>query len=763
MAETPSVWRRAAPWVAASLFYVAFAILQTWPLVDHLSEVMPSDLGDPVLNTWVVWWNSHAVPFTARWWNAPAFWPSTGALAFSEVLLGLSPITTPIQLLGGGPMAAYNVAFVLTFPLSALAAHALAYRLTGRHDAAFLAGLIYGFNPFRVGHFPQIQVMTSYWMPLALLGLHEYVSRREKRWLVLFGGAWLMQAFSNGYYLLFFPVLLGFWIVWFVPSRGAIRTLGPIVSTWVIASLPLIPMLWTYRRIHSVFNFQRHLGEVSGFSADVMSLLDASPLLKFWTLRSFHKPEGELFPGFTAAALVLLLALHWLRSATLLTRVPRPALVVLAGSVVYFSVGVSAVLFGVWPITIGEMTLMSVQVVNESLSIGGMLFVLGLMLVPPVSGPWLRRSPVMFYALAMGLMYLLCFGPQPRFRGVPFMYRGPYALLMALPGYDSIRVPARFAMLAALCLSVAAAFAFARLTSRTSRGPRMLLATAAICGVLVDSAIGEMPLKTLPLRFHSLESLPGGAAVVELPFGNLFDDAQAMYRGMFHGRPVVNGYSGFTPPGYDFLRRGFAIRDPEVFDALTAFGPVVVVVDVARDPQETWARQLAERPGVTVLPEESGHKMFLLPGGTLPREVNTSDRLPVWYAVASVNGDRLPLAFDGKVDTRWNSGPQNGNEAITLDLGSTRFVDGLILMIGPHMLDYPRILVIESSDDRLEWTTRWQGSSAAAMFAAVVRHPKQTPLTFGLPHFQARWLRLRQLGHDPVNYWSIVELSVFGR
>ena len=36
------------------------------------------------------------------------------------------------------------------------------------------------------------------------------------------------------------------------------------------------------------------------------------------------------------------------------------------------------------------------------------------------------------------------------------------------------------------------------------------------------------------------------------------------------------------------------------------------------------------------------------------------------------------------------------------------------------------------------------------------------PLTFALPHVPARWIRLRQLGNDPVFYWSIFELTVFG-
>ena len=762
MTDPAGVWRRAAPWGLATLFYVAFALLQTWPLVNHLSEVMPSDLGDPVLNTWIVWWNAHAIHLTETWWNAPAFWPSTGVLAFSEVLLGLAPITTPIQWLGGSPVAAYNVVFLLTFPLSALAAYALVYRLTRRHDAALVGGLIYGFHPFRAAHFPHIQVLVSYWMPLALLGLHEYVSRREKRWLVLFGGAWLVQALSNGYYLLFLPVLLGFWIVWFVLSRRTVRTLGPIVSTWIIASLPLVPLLWTYRRIHSAIAFQRNPWDVSAFGADVTSLLDASPLLKFWTLRSFHRAEGELFPGFTAALLVLLLLGHWFWTAGRAARVPRTALILLVGAIAFLGVALSALILGPWSIVVGHTNLLSVRVVSKPFGAGALLLLGALVMTTKLAGPWRRRSPVMFYVLALGLMYLLCFGPRPHILGDPFMIRGPYSLLMMLPGYDSVRVPARFAMLSALCLSVVAAFAFARLTTRAGRVARLTLAAVVVCGILVDSAIGEMPLKTLPLRLSSLEALPGQEAVAELPMGDVLDDAAAMYRGIYHGRPVVNGYSGYFPGGYDFLRKGLAVHDPQMFDAMTAFGPVIVVVDSARDPEGTWITQLAARPGAKLVLEEAGRKMYALPGAALPLEAKSSERLPIRWLKATVNSDHVALAMDGREDTRWSSGPQNGTEVVTIDLGSTRFIDGLSMTIGPYASDYPRTLVIESSDDGYTWTPRWQGSSAAAAFAAAVRHPRERPLMFALPHLPARWLRLRQLGQDSVSCWSIFELQVFG-
>jgi hypothetical protein len=759
----PRPLRHGVWWLLASAFYVGLAVAFTWPLATRLSTVLPHDLGDPGLNAWIIWWNAHVIPLTERWWNAPAFWPSRGALAFSETLIGLSPITAPIQWLGGSPTAAYNVAFLLTFPLSALAAHALVFRLSGRHDAALIGGLVYGFNPFRVAHLPHIQVMTSYWMPLALLGLHEYVTNRKTRWLWIFAGAWLMQALSNGYYLLFFPVLLGLWMVWFAWSRTTARPLAAIIAAWVLASLPLLPMLWTYRRIHAGFGFQRSVDDISVFGADLMSLLDASPLLRFWHLQKFHQPEGELFPGFTAAALLLLFVIHSLWTSKPGGRAPRACLALLVVAVTFIGIAVSTVLVGPWTIRSRRHILLSVHSVGKPLSVGVLFLVLALALEPHVVAAWRRRSPLMFYVLATGLMYLLCLGPRPRFLGEPFMY-GPYRLLMALPGYDVVRVPARFAMLAALCLSVVAALAYARMTQRGRWFIRAPLAAVVIAGVFVDSWFGGMPLPALPVRLQALESLPEGTAVLELPFGETEPDVAAMYRGMYHRRPVVNGYSGFFPPSYQVLRRWLDVRDPQMFDAVTAWGPVVVAVDEQHDEGGRWVKQLAARAGSVALGQESGYRLFSLAGSALPAEIDLRSRLlQVQSVTANVESQRIALALDGDPETRWNSGPQRGTEVVTVDLGVERSVDGLTMTIGTHPLDFPRVLVIETSRDGRAWSIAWQGSTAFTAYTGAVRHPTESPMTFALPHVPARLVRLRQLGQDPVFYWSIFELRVFGQ
>src|SRR6266566_931099 len=223
--------------LAAILIYSVVTLALTFPLITSLGTALPNDPGDPALNTWILWWNAHAIPYTARWWNAPAFYPAPGSLAFSENLLGLSVIASPIQWLGGGPQLAYNVVFLLTFPLCAIGAYLLARELTGRDDAAFIAGLLFGFAPYRIAHLPQIQCLAAFAMPFSLLGLHRYLRDPRERWLVLFGAGWFLQAICNGYYMLFFAFVVGLWLLWFGTTSR--RTFVAIFGAWIVASLPL--------------------------------------------------------------------------------------------------------------------------------------------------------------------------------------------------------------------------------------------------------------------------------------------------------------------------------------------------------------------------------------------------------------------------------------------------------------------------------------------------------------------------------------------
>ena len=112
------------------------------------------------------------------------------------------------------------VAFLLTFALSGLTTYWLGVELTGRRYAGWVAGVAFAFAPYRMDQLAHIRVLASFWMPVVMLGLHRYYRDGHTWWLVLFAGATVTQGLKNGYYLLFFPVLVALWVLWCTPNEA---------------------------------------------------------------------------------------------------------------------------------------------------------------------------------------------------------------------------------------------------------------------------------------------------------------------------------------------------------------------------------------------------------------------------------------------------------------------------------------------------------------------------------------------------------------
>jgi hypothetical protein len=756
--------RRVALW--AFLGYSAITLALTYPLVLHLVDGVPNDLGDPLLNTWILWWNSQAVPFTADWWNAPAFFPATDALALSEHLFGLSVLTTPVIWLTGNPQLAYNLAFLGTFVLSAMGGYALGVTLTGRRDAGFVAGLVYGFAPYRMAQFAHIQVLASFWMPFALVGLHKYLQDRRVRWLALFGTASLGQGLTNGYFLLFFPLLVGLWLLWFPPKGQRLRTMVTVVATYAVASLPLVPVLLHYRTVHGHLGLSRDLGEMAYFSADVTDLWHAFYQLSFWSRwLPAPGPEAELFPGLTVVVLILA-GVVWgqrttlptpVSSRPLLPRSLRLALVAIAG--VLSLVAASVVVLGPWKVEVFGLAISAQKLARPVTQ------ALGVWLIVALTGPGVRRlaaarSALTFYVGATVIMWILCLGPDPRFAGTEIPYVAPYQWLTLLPGFDGLRVPARFTMIATLCLAGAASAAVVRLHPRLTRRGQSLLLAAVFAGVLVDGW-RLTPVLQPPSRSIVTEHDEVGA-VFEVPFGSGRWDVAAMYRGMVHGHPVVNGYSGHDPPYVAVLRDLTDRRDPDALVALASRGLRHVVVMVGEDAGREWRDYVASCPGAMLVgtSADQWHYVLASPAAT-GATGQIGPPLPVALIEASVAAEQVPALIDGDLTTRWSTGaPQRGGEMLSIDLGIIRRVSGTQIALGEFRHDAPRRLVVEGSLDGERWTELWEGGRGALTLLAAIDVPVRLPLRVEFPPAEARYVRLRQTGSDPVFYWSVAELAV---
>jgi hypothetical protein len=300
-----------APFAPASAFLV-LALAWSWPLPLYLSNRFPHDPGDPLLVTFLLWWNARVLPLSEAMWNAPFFWPMRGALALTEHGAGMGVVTTPIQWLGGSPLLAYNVLLITSVWAAGLATYALVRRLTGSAAAGFCAGVAFAFAPYRASQLSHLQMLVTWWMPLALLALHRYYDasdagegrRPRTAWLAVFGASWLLQALTNGYYLFYFPVLIALWMVVFTSWRRAPRRALAVSAAWMVSSLPLIPVLLKYYGVQTSMGLERTRTEIQLYSASIDSFLHAPQLLRFWRLSDGLTTEDRLFPGVTVLAAI---------------------------------------------------------------------------------------------------------------------------------------------------------------------------------------------------------------------------------------------------------------------------------------------------------------------------------------------------------------------------------------------------------------------------------------------------------------------------
>ena len=193
--------------LSAALAYLALALATTWPLVLRAGSAMAGPFGDPLLNTWILAWGADRALHGFRgFWTGLFFYPYPDTVAYSEHLLGITLFTAPIQWLSGNPVLAYNAAVIFACALAGFGTWLLARDLTGRDDTALVAGVAFACAPFRLVHVSHLQMLMAGWMPVSLWALGRYLRAGDRRWLVAWGAAFILNAWSNGYYMYFLTV-----------------------------------------------------------------------------------------------------------------------------------------------------------------------------------------------------------------------------------------------------------------------------------------------------------------------------------------------------------------------------------------------------------------------------------------------------------------------------------------------------------------------------------------------------------------------------
>jgi hypothetical protein len=746
--------------IGATVIYVAITAFLGRHVLAYLGTTIIHDAGDPLLTAALLKWNATHWPLTDAWWQLPFFYPTRDTMAFSEHLLGLSAIASPIYWITRDTLVTSNLTTLLTYPLCAMAMYALVFRLSGSVPASLVAGLAYGFAPYRTSQLPHVQMLAAFWAPIALLALHEYIESRRMRWLVLYGVAWMLQGAANGYALVFFSVVIGLWVVWFVLIGRDWRALGAIAAATIVAALPLVPVIYEYIVVHGRHGFERSVAEIEAYSADVGAVLCAPSDLTVWGwLRVACRPEGELFPGLVVSALFgvacVQRAARFGRAASGSRWLDRLARFVLGVGVLYAAIVTSVVVIGPWRIDWGFLHV-SVSSVRKPTIVAITCFVIAFLLSSFVRSAAKRSSTIGFYILATVATWLLALGPTITVMGSPSAYHGPFAWLLRLPGSTGLRVPARFWLMTVICLSVVAGLAFAELLrGRFRLRPTRATVLVAIA-VLADGWIVGIPVVPAPGPVPG-EELLRHATVIQLP-ADPFRDTAAVFRAIEGGWHSVNGYSGWQPSYYFPL---LGASRAESSDALTPFQRLgelrVLVENEASRVQDLIQRQ----PGATLVAQNGTLTQYRLPARKVEDAQVAGSRLEIRDVRSECASDDVHLVDDRNEKTLWQCPFTDERATLLVDLGRVTMVGAIVHSVGIQFWVYPGSLTIETSEDGTSWTPARSGYVLYDVIVAGLRETGPLRMVLAFSPRSARYLRLRGLAGEQQFPWSIAELEVW--
>ncbi|HYT74058.1 MAG TPA: hypothetical protein VEL79_04855 [Vicinamibacterales bacterium] len=479
---------------------VLLAVIHTWPLALHPGTYSRNDNADTQLNEWILAWVAHELPRDPRHlFQANIFYPAPDALAFSEPLIMPALIGAPLSWSGASPVLVYNLVLIAGFALTAFATFLLLDAWTGNAFAGLLAGSAFAFNTHTLTRLAHVQGIHLYGLPLALLGIDRIVRGGSYRAAILLAASLAVLAYTSGYLIVFAAVMLAIVLLaraadWWPRKRLVL----PALALAAIASVAVIvPLYLPYRRVAREQHMVRSLDLIKEYSATPRGYLAASGRIHFstWSGHFFKDPIDSFFPGFAILALA-------------------------------------------------------------AIAIGAALR------RRPVSGDPLRARVLMLVAIAVA-GFVLSLGTATPVYGWLFTIFPPMQGLRAAARFGNLFLLA-IAVLGGLGLSVllppkGGSYRISR--GRISRGTWLAILLIVIVNVeALRAPFTYQRFNGIPGLYKLLAQEPGRVVVVEQPFfprWAVFQNAPYVLASTMHWRPLMNGYSGYTPEAYQHYADAF--------------------------------------------------------------------------------------------------------------------------------------------------------------------------------------------------------------
>lgn len=518
------------------LFYLGLTILWTWPLTLNVTTTLPGNGADPLLQAWIITWNAHALQTDpTQIWNAPIFYPYAGTLTYNDHLLFWTIVVFPLLVLGQ-TVVAYNISFILSFVFTGYGAYLLTRELLrdrvqplAATIGALLAGALFTFSSYRLAHISHLNLLQMMWLPLTLFWLRRMATSQ--------GTAYWRAALLTGVF------------------AGIQSAVAVYYAPMVAMTLLIVGGVWLWPAHWKRPELQRIIGgaALTGVVIVVIFLPLLWPYVEVYRYLNITRPLLEL--NVWSAPL-----------QSYLSAPPQNTFYTKFNGIVVTNIH-------------GELTLFP----------GFIASLLGIIGFIDTVRRKLWSIAIAFF-LIIFLSVIFSFGMNLRIThgGEVVSTMLPYSLLYQyLPGFNALRVPARWWMIGSLALSVLAGIGVAALwQQRMWRWGASLLAIIAVMEHLA------IPMPTMAVQpLHPVYAWLRQAdqaehrVVLELPLPEELTIAtipilaERQFQQTYHWRSLVVGYSGLTPHGTrEILRLAQQLPDDHVIRYFAHLGIDTLII-----------------------------------------------------------------------------------------------------------------------------------------------------------------------------------------
>ncbi|HWF34886.1 MAG TPA: hypothetical protein VG295_05930 [Solirubrobacteraceae bacterium] len=247
-----SVLRRNHAVVALVLYAAAALIIQRHALA-HLGSSCACAGTDPTAYMWALVWWPHAIVHGLNPFVTHVFWvPDSINLAGLASVPGPALVAAPLTALAG-PIVSYNVLMLIAPVTGAWFAYRLCLYLTRTPAASILAGYVYGFSTYGIGHLAgHMNLVFTFGAPaLVLLTLKRIDGVISARRYLILATIVLIAQLATGTEMLFTMTCLGVvalaagWVVSTPEKRRRIvGALVPLIGAYVVLGIICSPFLY---------------------------------------------------------------------------------------------------------------------------------------------------------------------------------------------------------------------------------------------------------------------------------------------------------------------------------------------------------------------------------------------------------------------------------------------------------------------------------------------------------------------------------------